>query len=319
MITINKQSGKNFKILLLPDVQLVLDDVREKNEVYSIAFKTISELERRVKPDLVVLLGDLSNGFSVDVYTTIGDYIESFGTDWTLVWGNHDNQGGSAFIEKVSDVFLSRYKKFKFEKGEKQLGNGNFLIEIKNGDKTVSGLIFMDTHDRDYIDGKEFWAKLNDEQAVWYKNTVNYLKEKGCFNDAIFMHIPFLAYEDAFAAAIKPEYSGKKISVKQSYNENVWNDGYKNSAGVKYESVSAHPADEFFKNVENNGMKNYVFAGHDHVNNYIVDYKNAKLVYALKTGIGCYYSPELCGGTVLEISDGGIDKVYHEYTEGKKD
>ena len=66
-------------------------------------------------------------------------------------------------------------------------------------------------------------------------------------------------------------------------------------------------------------MKNYVFAGHDHVNNYIINYKNVKLIYALKTGIGCYYSAELCGGTVLEISDEGIGKVYHEYTKGKKE
>ncbi len=95
MITLNKISGKIFKTLVLPDIQLVLDDVNEKSEAYSIAFRTISELMNRVNPDFVVLLGDLSNGFSLDVYTTIGDYIEGFGKDWTLVWGNHDNQGGA--------------------------------------------------------------------------------------------------------------------------------------------------------------------------------------------------------------------------------
>lgn len=319
MITLKKINGKIFKTLVLPDIQLVLDDVNEKSEAYSIAFRTISELMNRVNPDFVVLLGDLSNGFSLDVYTTIGDYIEGFGKDWTLVWGNHDNQGGAEFIEKVSDVYLSRYKKFRFEKGDKKLGNGNFLIEVKNENKVVTGLIFMDTHDRDYVNGKECWGKLNAEQADWYKSTVAKLKSDGCFNSAIFIHIPFMAYKDAFDAAIKLEYSDRKISVKDSYEEKIWNDGYNNSVGVKYESVSAHPLDDFFKNVEQNGMKNYVFAGHDHVNNFIIDYKNSKLIYALKTGIGCYYSPELCGGTVLEITDDGIGKVYHEYTEGKKE
>ncbi len=318
MITVNKQSGKNYKVLVLPDVQLVLDDVREKNDVFTIAFNTITELENKVKPDLVVLLGDLSNGYSPDVYTTIGDFIEGFGADWTLVWGNHDNQGGAEFIENVSDVFLARYKKFRFEKGDKKLGNGNFVIEVKNGEKTVSGLIFMDTHDRDYIDGAEYWAKLDENQAVWYKNEINALKAKGCFNDALFMHIPFRAYRDAFDAAIKPEYANEKISVEQSSDEKIWNDGYKNSTGVKYESISAHPADDFFKYVCGNGMKNYVFAGHDHVNNYIIDYRGVKLIYALKTGIGCYFSHDLCGGTALEISDDGVDKVYHEFAVQNK-
>lgn len=318
MITVNKINGRKYKVLVLPDVQLVLDDVKTKNEEYSIAFSTIAELINRVAPDFIVLLGDLSNGFSLDVYTAIGDYIEGFKKDWSLVWGNHDNQGGGEFIENVSDVFLSRYKKLKFEKGDKKLGNGNFLIEVKNENKVVSGLIFMDTHDRDIVNGKECWAKLNDAQAEWYKSTISKLKSDGCFNSVIFMHIPFMAYKDAFDAAIKPEYSDKKISPKDSYDQIIWNDGYKNSVGVKYESVSAHPLDDFFKIVENNGMKNYIFAGHDHVNNYIIDYKNSKLIYALKTGIGCYYSVELCGGTVLEITDDGLGDVYHEYTEGKK-
>ena len=319
MITLSKRYGENYKVLILPDVQLVLEDVKEKNEVYTIAFGPIAELMSRVDPDFVVLLGDLSNGFSLDVYTAIGDYIEGFGKDWSLVWGNHDNQGGAGFIENVSDVYLSRYKKFRFEKGDKKSGNGNFLIEVTSGNKVVSGLIFMDTHDRDHVNGEECWGKLNAEQAGWYRSTVARLKADGCFNSAIFMHIPFLAYKDAFEAAIKPEYSDKKIGVKESYDEKIWNDGYKDSAGVKYESVSAHPKDDFFGIVESNGMKNYVFAGHDHVNNYIINYKNVKLIYALKTGIGCYYSAELCGGTVLEISDEGIGKVYHEYTKGKKE
>ena len=39
------------------------------------------------------------------------------------------------------------------------------------------------------------------------------------------------------------------------------------------------------------------------------------MVYALKTGAGCYWEPELNGGTVVKIGKDGVKDIYHEYVD----
>jgi hypothetical protein len=51
------------------------------------------------------------------------------------------------------------------------------------------------------------------------------------------------------------------------------------------------------------------------VNNWIIPYRGIRLIYALKTGAGCYWEPALNGGTVLKIDGNGVADVYHEYVD----
>ena len=58
-----------------------------------------------------------------------------------------------------------------------------------------------------------------------------------------------------------------------------------------------------------------VVAGHEHVNNWMVNYEGIKLVYSLKTGMGCYWNPILNGGTVLAVGSDGIREIKHEFVD----
>ena len=56
-----------------------------------------------------------------------------------------------------------------------------------------------------------------------------------------------------------------------------------------------------------------IIVGHDHNNNWIIRHKGIRFVFSLKTGPGCYWQPELNGGTVIKITSQGIEDIYHEY------
>ena len=102
--------------------------------------------------------------------------------------------------------------------------------------------------------------------------------------------------------------------IKDSYDGVCWNDGYKTSLGVKRENICSNPNDKFFDTILKTGVRTTLVAGHDHINNFIIDYKGTTFAYALKTGKGCYSAQDLNGGTVVEISDDGI-KTYYEYVK----
>ena len=57
----------------------------------------------------------------------------------------------------------------------------------------------------------------------------------------------------------------------------------------------------------------YVFAGHDHLNNYSVMYDGVRLTYALKTGDRCSQTPGQNGGTLITMGD--EITVEHIYVE----
>ena len=49
------------------------------------------------------------------------------------------------------------------------------------------------------------------------------------------------------------------------------------------------------------------------MNNFSINYRGVRLTYALKTGPGAYWEPEMNGGTVIKIGSRGLCDMYHEY------
>ena len=39
------------------------------------------------------------------------------------------------------------------------------------------------------------------------------------------------------------------------------------------------------------------------------------MIFALKTGLGCYWNPILNGGTVLKVNETGVCEVHHEFVD----
>lgn len=319
MFTIQKKSGMDFKILNLSDPQLGNAEWAEGHKNRAILRYTINTLIERVHPDLITITGDLSWAGNMEAYKALADTIDAFGIPWAPIWGNHDNQGGPAVIDAVADLCLG-YTHCCYEKGDPALGNGNYVIAIAEEGKIVEGLIMMDSHDRENYpkpDGTvgEAWAKLYPAQLDWYTAQVDMLRKLGCTDTSVFLHIPIYAYREAWEAAHDPSVSDS-IDVEQSYDPACWNEGYRDSFGVRYENISSYPLEDgAMEAILAGGTTKHVFAGHDHVNCFSIWYKGVDLVFTLKTGAGCYWNSHLNGGTVIRVTENGVADVRHEFVD----
>lgn len=311
MITLNKDPWRDFVILNITDTQITLDELQNKSNAYTTVCGTVTELVERVKPDLITVTGDLTYGGSIPVYEFYADFMDTFGINWTFVWGNHDNQAGTAETEKAEIVFAN-HPLCLFERGEKSLGSGNYCIDIAENGVPVETLIFIDSHDRiPYGDGTAY-AKLTPEQLDWYRNEIAASAARGSKESTVFLHIPIYAFNDAYTAAMKdPEY---KPYIAESYGKSIWNEGYGDSFGVRYEKICSHPEEDgVFAAVCELGHTKNIIAGHEHINNFSIPYKGVRLTYALKTGSGCYWNSEMNGGTVIKIGKDGVSDLFHVY------
>ncbi len=317
MFKLKKCADKDFTVLNLTDTQLSAPEWRDGDNCRYLIY-TVKELVKRVNPDLITISGDLAWAKDDKSYDCLADFLDSFKIPWAPVWGNHDNQEGPEYIESL----VERYHKhpyFLYESGPRELGNGNFVIAVTEGEKVVSAIIMMDSHDRmpcDISESKSCWAMLTQEQLNWYRKQVELLSSMGCNDSVLLMHIPCYAYREASKSAYKLGLDLRTVTVEESEGTDVWNEGYENSVGVQYEGVCSSEYDDGVLDVLHElGSTRYVIAGHDHVNNWMITYKGIRLIYALKCGCGCYWHPRLNGGTVLKIDRNGVREARHEYVD----
>ena len=323
MITLQKSKNKDFVVLNLTDFQLSPGEWSTEHKNGRIIDYTLNTLYERVKPDLVTISGDLAWCGDLEALECMAKSLDRFGVPYAAVWGNHDQDGGKEKLVDSAKV-LSQHPLFLYEQGPEELGYGNYVIAIEEEGKIIEGLIMMDSHDhaRCYdSEGKEIfawgntpaWGKLFPEQIEWYKEQVEMLKSIGCTDSTIIMHIPCFAYKEAFKDAFKGENTG--ISIQDSYKAEYWNEGYADSFGVLYENICSYPAnDGVFDAILECGHTKNVLVGHDHKNCFSVKYKGVRLSFAVKTGAGCYWTPEMNGGSVFKInSDGAF--LEHQFVD----
>ena len=306
IITVNKSPEREFVILNLTDTHLTGTDWTEDTGHFAIVDKTIKELIKRVRPDLITLTGDYSTEpYFIDL-VRFADYMESFGIPWAPVWGNHDNSGGEEFIDHAADVFMAKTHCI-FEKGDPSMGCGNFVIRISEDKKPVSALFMMDSHR----------GRIYPSQIEWFENNASALREEGCADSAVLMHIPLPEYETAFdSALIGGITAASSVDLGTSYTPDCWNDCFKDSFGIMREKVCPiEKNDEWFDALKKSEIVKYIIAGHEHVNNFAVTWHGIRLVYSLKTGFAAYGWMPFNGGSVIRVGKNGITSVSHEYVD----
>ena len=298
-VTIEKSPDKDFNILAISDVQL--NDAIDLFGLKGTAYDTITQLVDKQKPDLIVVMGDTVwakfNKVSVKQFVKFMDDLQ---IPWAPINGNHDGEGNVDF-NWVADEFLkSEYCLLK--KGPNNIGGvGNYVINIKENSRIVESLILMDSHsDRYYEDaGEKKYDFIYDSQMDWYKWVVNGLKAQNGGKDVesmLFIHIPLNEYVDAYNLY---EQSGFDKSIGFGEKNEETCPGYINSG--------------MFDVIKEVGSTKYVFAAHDHVNNYSVEYEGIRLIYTMKTGDRCYAQDDMNGGTLITIGD--KTTVEHIYVE----
>lgn len=288
-ITIEKDPNKDFNILTISDVQL--NDALDFFGLVGTAYDTMDKLIAKENPDLIIIMGDTVWAKFTKVSTIqFVKYMDSLGIPWAPINGNHDGEGVADF-NWVADQFM-KSKTCLFKKGPNNIGGvGNYVINIMENGKIYKSLIMMDSHaSRYYEEIKENkYDFIYDSQMDWYRWVIKGLTKQNSgevVDSMLFIHIPLNEYVDAYK-----EWEETSFDKNKGFGE-------KNE-----ESGAGYVNSGMFNVIKEMDSTKYVFAAHDHVNNYSVDYQGVRLTYTLKTGDRCYAKEELNGGTRILLGD----------------
>ena len=342
VICLEKDKGKDFTILNFADVQLTSDQVTYEEGIATYAYELMNELITEANPDLITLSGDQGYGEPNSI-NAIASVVNAYNIPWAFVLGNHDNECNGMTMKEQIELYES-YSNCIGKYGPTNLTAsalgqpkaGNYIINIvereENGFHILRSIFMLNTGDRyePYdIEGDKlnthFYENLNKEQIEFYKwglesskkyNNGEYVKSM------IIQHIPITAYAFAFADAFITEYSAYEyrsiVAVasgympRDTYDGTCWKEGYKDSFGVCHEVICCSPSDDgIFEILKQYGSTDFMLVGHDHKNNFSINYQGIRLSYGLKTGFGSQYERMSIGGTTLTINSDNTITIEH--------
>ncbi len=316
-----KKAGQDFVILNLTDIHMDNEKLDAGNSVLEILHRTLDGLMAQVKPDLITVTGDMAWGGHRQAMEYVVKSLDALGIPWAPVFGNHDQEKGMEELEAFEDI-LTASPLCLYEAGDRAYGAGNYIILVEDEEtgKPVEGIFMLDSHQNTkYVNEKGEvsypYAKLWDNQLQWYAEEVEKCKKMGCPETAIFQHIPPYGFRQAWNAAFRADLNPKEMPAPLG-KKDCWNPGYENTTGVHYEEVGCYPyEDGVLDAVIATDSTRYMFCGHEHINNWQIDYRGIHLVYTCKTGSGAYWHPAMNGGTIIRIGENGICSVEHAYVE----
>lgn len=326
----NIYSDRELKIMQLSDTHFGGGWLSIKKD--SMALNAVAAMISAEKPDLVVVTGDMAYPVPFQSGTfnnksgakLIAELMETLGVYWTVSYGNHDTEAYSFFDRKDITEFYSQYPHCLVREGAEGVdGYGNQVFNIINSDGLISRSIFtIDSHS--YVDGDIFgimwkYDNIHDNQIEWYKSVIEKNNEYNKFRmlassdsnfsknniqllnvpSTVFLHVPLTEY-------------------KTAWNEYVEN-GYKDTADVKFNYGKAgesgkvvYPGlydDNFFETMLELGSTDTVFCGHDHLNNFSVNYKGIDLTYSYSVDYLAYVGISKLGSqrgcTMLTVAENG--------------
>lgn len=301
----------DFRILQLTDTHLGDKDNTKLH--YDFMELTIKE----AKPKLIVVTGDVftfaSKGTAIDFFA----WLDKQQVPWTLTFGNHDEQCWFSIdwvtsylnnLNKKREKDHSSYCYFLDLQDDKVKGNANFAINLIKDDKVFEQLIIMDSNRYNYK-GYFGYDYFHQDQIDWYTSLVNQTKADN--NDKVvpslmFYHIPLPEVNDAWEAA----KNDKSLILNPNGSEAQENE---KPCNPEYNSG-------FYKVIKELGSTHGMYFGHDHINNFIINYEGIHFGYGIKATDRVYADDSLLGGRVITLHDDEshsltYEDYYHTYKE----
>ncbi len=297
----NIYSDKEIKVMQLSDTHFGGGWMSIKKD--SMALNAIAAMISTEKPDLVIITGDMAYPVPFQAGTfnnksgarLLAELMETLGVYWTASYGNHDTEAYSYFDREDITEFYSQYPHCLVREGAENVdGYANQVFNVINSDGIIIRSLFtLDSHS--YVDGDILgimwkYDNIHENQIEWYKSVIeennkhNQMKisassqsdfgqkyaQQLSVPSSVFLHVPLNEY-------------------KTAWNEYADN-GYKDTADVRFNYGKAgesgsivYPGlydDNFFETMLELGSTDTVFCGHDHLNNFSVNYKGIDLTYS---------------------------------------
>ncbi len=271
-----------FKIVQFTDMHLGHD--LEKDNIVGEMIKEVVDSE---KPDLVVFTGDNTTMDEVQqAWDEIAKELSKRKTPWTAILGNHDDEHAVSRKDIIEIIRQEPYCMMRnVEQGIK--GEGNHILSIydsASGAKIAALLYCFDTNAYSKLKEVKGYDWLGLSQVNWYtRESCKYTeKNNGQPLPALaFIHIPLPEYTQAWESLDTKRY-GERNERECSPNIN---------SGM-------------FVNMLECGDVMGMFAGHDHVNDYIATLYNVAFAYGRASGGRNSYGDKKPGGRVIVLKEG---------------
>lgn len=275
------RNGK-FKIVQFTDIHWVYN-----NPASDIAGERMAEVLDAEKPDLVVFTGDVI--FAKPARNALDKALEATtlrGIPYAVTWGNHDDEHDMSRRELTEYVATKPGSLTSTTEGI--TGETNYTLTVKSSDgkQTAALLYIFDSNAYSTNSRVKGYGWINFDQVEWYRKRSC---EFSSANDGkplpalAFFHIPL------------PEF-----------HESVKNEGAM-MVGTRMENACSPAINTGLgAAMLERGDVMGVFVGHDHVNDYAVDWYGILLAYGRYTGGNTVYNgiPEGNGARVIELSEG---------------
>ncbi len=340
-------TDRDLKIMQLTDVHIGGGWMSAKKD--SMAINAVAAMVTAEKPDLVIVTGDISfpipfqagtlnNKTAAKIFASL---METLGVYWVPVYGNHDTEAYSLYSrEKLSEYYGSDELKYcLFQAGDEDVdGYGNSAILVKNSQGIITQSLFLfDSHSytgNDFFGAKWEYDNMHENQIEWYKDLVNTFRKQ----NAEAIGKAYLTDEEKAEAnkkfGIVPSLAFYHIpseEYKLAWNEYCDN-GRKDTENVKWVYGTAGESnkviycgiypDNLFETMQELGSTKGIFCGHDHLNNFSLEYKGIRLTYGYSIDYLAYSGISKIGTqrgcTLITVSpDGTFDCEGSNYYQDK--
>lgn len=278
-------SNHKFKIVQFTDVHWIYDDPKSEE-----AAERMREVLDAEKPDLVVYTGDVI--FAKPAAKALDRALEPVierGIPFAVTWGNHDDEQDmtraelSAYIKDMKGNLTSHTEGIS--------GQTNYTLSVMSSDgkRDAAVLYIFDSNSYSSNEKVKGYDWIKHDQVAWYieQSKAFTAKNGGTPLPALaFFHIPL------------PEM------YYSTTNQNIY------MVGTRKEMVCAPEINTGLASAMlSAGDVMGLFVGHDHVNDYVVDWYGILMGYGRFTGGKTVYHdiPQGNGARVIELTEGSRD------------
>lgn len=286
----------SFKVLILSDIQGGNGHI----EIPESVLKNIETVVVREEPDLVIFNGDnchaINNENNLRKYlSNMTGFLEENKIPWAHVYGNHDDEGGIS-KERQSEIYS------EFDYCMSKVGNvsgvGNFVLPVlsHDGSKILYNVWCLDSHGKTKLDDQ---INVTLQNGVYFKGVYDYIRP-----DQIEWYTS--------SSKLLEEYNGAEIPAIMAFHIPLQETGHawmvKDSAGLEYTGTKGENGgfsainSGLFAAVLDRGDVRAIVNGHDHVNDFMVNYHGVKLCYSSTVSTMSYHNTAMLGARVFEFT-----------------
>jgi len=275
-----KKDG-TFKIVQFTDMHYKHGD--PKSDTTLMLIPRILDTE---KPDMVIFTGDIVTGAVQEGWDAITKFVIDRKIPFAVTLGNHDHEQGVT-REEIADIVTSYPFNINRLSGASPGRVMDNVIPVYSSLKPLkeAALIYcFDTGAYSTIDGVGGYDWMTTKQIEWYREQSLHYTVKNNFHPLpalAYFHIPLPEYKFAFDDEKNIRYGERKED----------------------ECPPGLNSGMFFSMKEMGDIMG-TFVGHDHVNDYIVNYHGIALTYGHFSGWKTTYTPEINGARIVVLKEG---------------